>query len=391
MSQTAIPCTLMRGGTSKGPFFLASDLPGDEATRDRVLLAAMGSPDARQIDGIGGADTLTSKVAVVSPSSRDDADVDYLFLQVVPDEPRVDASQNCGNMLAGIGPFAIEKGLVAADDGTTKVRIHMVNTASIAIATVQTPGRRVRYDGDARIDGVPGTAAPVVIDFLDIAGSSTGGKLLPTGNARDVVEGCECTLIDNGMPVVVMRASDFGKTGHESPAELESDEELKTRVERVRLAAGKLMNLGDVTKKSVPKMCLVGAPEHGGVVSTRNFIPHKVHKAIGVFGAVSVATACAYPGTVAAEVAADAAPGSGDGAALGERRLDIEHPTGFFTVEMLLVEDGGAVRVERSALLRTARSLMAGEVFVPAAVWDGRARERAAAGDAELIAAGALA
>ena len=360
--QTAIPCTLMRGGTSKGPFFLASDLPLDPAVRDRVLLAALGSPDARQIDGIGGADTLTSKVAIVSPSSRPDADVDYLFLQVVVDEPRVDASQNCGNMLAGIAPFAIERGLVAAEDGVTKVRINMVNTDSIAVATVQTPGGRVRYDGDARIDGVPGTAAPIVIDFLDIAGSSTGGALLPTGHARDLVEGIEATLIDNGMPVVVMRAADFGKTGHESPDELEADAELKARVEQVRLAAGRLMNLGDVTKKTVPKMCLVGAPEHGGAVSTRNFIPKRVHQAIGVFGAVSVATACAYPGTVAAEIA-------GGGGSLGARTLEVEHPTGFFTVEMMLVDDGGKPRVERSALLRTARVLMTGEVLVPSAIW----------------------
>jgi 4-oxalomesaconate tautomerase len=363
MTQTAVPCTLMRGGTSKGPFFLASDLPSDPEVRDRVLLAAMGSPDARQIDGLGGADTLTSKVAIVSRSTRADADVDYLFLQVVPDEPRVDASQNCGNMLAGIGPFAIERGLVPATGDETKVRINMVNTGSIAIATVQTPHGRVRYDGDARIDGVPGTAAPVVIDFLDIAGSSTGGALLPTGNARDVVEGIECTLIDNGMPVVVMRASDFGKTAHESPDELEADAELKARVEQVRLAAGTLMNLGDVTKKTVPKMCLVGAPEHGGAVATRNFIPKKVHKAIGVFGAVSVATAVAYPGTIASEVA-------GGITHLGSRTIEVEHPTGFFTVEMMLVDDGGKPRVERSALLRTARALMTGDVLVPTAVWD---------------------
>ncbi len=365
MTQTAIPCTLMRGGTSKGSFFLASDLPADAPTRARVLLAAMGSPDMRQIDGVGGADTLTSKVAIVSPSSRDDADVDYLFLQVVVDEPRVDASQNCGNMLAGVGPFAIERGIVAADDGETKVRIHMVNSASIAVATVQTPGGRVRYDGAARIDGVPGTAAPIVIDFLDIAGSSTGGALLPTGNARDAIDGVEATLIDNGMPVVVMRAADFGKTGHEPPEALEADTALKARVEKIRLAAGRLMNLGDVAKKTVPKMCLVGAPEHGGAVSTRNFIPHKVHKAIGVFGAVSVATAVAYPGTVAAEVARI-------GSQLGERSLDIEHPTGFFTVEMLLADDGGKPRVQRSALLRTARALMRGEILVPVSVWDGR-------------------
>jgi 4-oxalomesaconate tautomerase len=364
VNQTPIPCALMRGGTSKGPFFLASDLPADRALRDSVLLAVMGSPDVRQIDGLGGADTLTSKVAVVGRSTRPDADVDYLFLQVVVDEPRVDESQNCGNMLAGVGPFAIEHGLVPASPGVTLVRIHMVNTASVAVAHVQTPGGRVQYDGDARIDGVPGTAAPIVIDFLDIAGGSTGGALLPTGHPRDVIEGLEATLIDNGMPVVVMRASDFGKTGHESPDELEGDAALKARVETVRLAAGRLMNLGDVTKKTVPKMCLVAAPSNGGAVSTRNFIPHKVHKAIGVFGAVSVATALAYPGTVAAEIA-------GDDSQLGARSFEIEHPTGFFTVEMTLVDDGGKPRVARSALLRTARVLMAGDVFVPRAVWDG--------------------
>lgn len=369
-TQTAIPCTVMRGGTSKGPFFLAADLPADPGTRDRVLLAAMGSPDVRQIDGLGGADSLTSKVAIVSRSERPDADVDYLFLQVVVNEPRVDTSQNCGNMLAGIGPFAIEHGLVPVAGDVTPVRIHMVNTGSIAVAHVRTPGGRVRYDGDARIDGVPGTAAPIMIDFLDIAGGSCGA-LLPTGHVRDTVAGIEATLIDNGMPVVVMRASDLGKTGHESPAELEGDAALKARVEEIRLAAGRLMNLGDVTKKTVPKMCLVAPAQHGGAVATRNFIPHTVHKAIGVFGAVSVATACALPGSIAAEVA-------GTGAELGKRTFEIEHPTGFFTVEMELVAGEGGPRVERAALLRTARALMTGSVFVPADVWDGAAERTAA-------------
>jgi 4-oxalomesaconate tautomerase len=363
MNQTAIPCILMRGGTSKGPFFLAADLPADPGRRDAVLLAAMGSPDVRQIDGVGGADSLTSKVAIVGPSSHPDADVDYLFLQVVVDEPRVDTSQNCGNMLAGIGPFAIERGLVKATGDLTPVRINMINTNSIAIANVQTPGGRVRYDGDARIDGVPGTAAPINIDFLDIAGGSCGA-LLPTGNVRDVVEGVEVTMIDNGMPVVVMRASDFGQTGKETPAEMEANAELKARVEKVRLAAGKLMNLGDVTKKTVPKMCLVSAPLNGGAISTRNFIPHTVHKAIGVFGAVSVATACALPGSIAAEITGDADYGS--------RTFEIEHPTGFFTVAMDVVAGPDGPRVERSALLRTARALMSGEILVPGSVWDGR-------------------
>ena len=295
MAQIAIPCSVMRGGTSKGLYFKAEDLPADPAARDKVLLAVMGSPDPRQIDGLGGANPLTSKVAVVGPPTRDDVDVDYLFLQVVVDQAEVSDSQNCGNILAGIGPFAIEHGLVPARDGVTDVRIHMVNTKSVAVARIQTPGGKVEYAGDARIDGVPGTAAPIPIDFLDVAGSSCG-KLLPTGNAKDVIDGVELTCIDNGMPVVVMRAAAFGKTGYETPEELEADAALKQRVEAIRLKVGPLMNLGDVTKKIVPKMCLVAPPQKGGAICTRNFIPHRVHEAIGVFGAVSVATACVTPG-----------------------------------------------------------------------------------------------
>ena len=361
--QTAIPCVAMRGGTSKGLFFRASDLPADEETRAKVLMAAMGSPDARQIDGMGGAHPLTSKIAIVSPSTRPDADVDYLFLQVFVDEPRVDGSQNCGNMLAGVGPFAIEHGLVPAGEGVTTVRIHMVNSASVAVALVQTPGGAVEYEGAARIDGVPGTAAPIPIDFLDVAGS-TCGALLPTGNAQDIVDGIALTCIDNGMPVVVMRAADFGKTGYETPEELEADGVLKAQVEAIRLQVGPMMNLGDVTKKTVPKMCLVAPPQHGGAICTRNFIPHRVHEAIGVFGAVSVATACVTPGSVAAEVA-----GIQDVAAVKE--LEVEHPTGFFTVAMDVELDGNTVKVNRSALLRTARKLMSGQVFIPGYVWGG--------------------
>ncbi|WP_411288690.1 4-oxalomesaconate tautomerase [Phenylobacterium sp.] len=361
--QTDIPCTVMRGGTSKGLYFLARDLPADVATRDAVLLAAMGSPDARQIDGMGGAHPLTSKIAVVGPPSHPDADVDYLFLQAVVEEARIDAGQNCGNLLAGVGPFAIEEGLFAAQDGVTDVRIHMLNTRSLAVVAIQTPGGRVRYDGEARIDGVPGTAAAIPIDFLDVAGSSCG-TLLPTGNARDVVDGVEITAIDNGMPVVVMRAADFGKTGYETPEALEADGELKVRIEAIRLRIGPMMNLGDVASKTVPKMCLVAPARHGGVICTRSFIPHRVHEAIGVFGAVSVATACVTPGSIAAEVAAIA-----DGEAV--RELDVEHPTGFFTVAMDVVLVGGRIQVRRSALLRTARRLMRGEVYVPASVWGG--------------------
>ncbi len=354
----------MRGGTSKGLYFLKDDLPADIALRDQVLMAAMGSPDARQIDGMGGAHPLTSKVAVISPPSRPDADVDYLFLQVFVDQALVSDSQPCGNILAGVGPFAIERGLVKASGDVTEVRINMLNTASIAVAQVQTPGGKPRYDGDARIDGVPGTAAPIPVDFLDVAGSNCGA-LLPSGHARDVIEGVEATLIDNGMPVVVMRAADFGLTGYESPEAMEANLELKAKVEAVRLKAGPMMNLGDVTKKTVPKMTLVAPAQHGGAICTRTFIPHRVHEAIGVFGAVSVATACVTPGSVAAEVAGIADVKS-------VKSLEVEHPTGFFTVAMDVDLDAdGQIQVKRSALLRTARMLMDGQVFIPTAVWDG--------------------
>lgn len=359
--QRAIPATLMRGGTSKGLYFAAADLPADEQVRDAVLLAAMGSPDRRQIDGLGGAHPLTSKVAVISPSARDDADVDYLFLQVSVDKAEVSSSQNCGNILAGVGPWAIENGLVTACGGTTPVRIHMVNTGGTAIARIATPGGAVDYQGKARIDGVPGTAAAVPIEFLDIAGASCGA-LLPTGQVTDEVSGVTVSCIDNGMPVVILAAADFGKTGAESPEDLEADTELTARIEAIRLELGPRMNLGDVAGKTVPKMCLVSPPREGGIIATRTFIPHRVHEAIGVLGAVSVATACMIPGSVAAEVA-------GSGQTDGEQRLDVEHPTGFFTVEISLVTDGDAVRIHRSALLRTARLLMRGEIFIPADVW----------------------
>jgi 4-oxalomesaconate tautomerase len=366
--QTAIRCSVLRGGTSKGLYFLADDLPADRAARDAVLLAALGSPDARQIDGMGGAHPLTSKVAVVSRSERAGADVDYLFLQVWPDRAEVSDNQNCGNLLAGVGPFALEQGLVPPDpSGESAVRIWMVNTDSLAVGHVRTPGGVVQYAGDARIDGVPGTHAPIPIDFLDIAGSSCGA-LLPTGNASDVVDGVRVTCIDNGMPVVCIAAADLGVGGTETPAELEADEELKARVEAIRLAAGGLMNLGDVSRKSVPKMSLLSPAVHGGVISTRTFIPHRVHEAIGVFGAVSVATACLVRGSVADGIAGIAEPGQEAGTA----ELDVEHPTGSFTVTVeVAVDHGGALVVERAALLRTARLLMRGEVFVPRSVWEG--------------------
>jgi 4-oxalomesaconate tautomerase len=353
----------MRGGTSKALYFLGRDLPSDVAGRDRVLLAAMGSPDARQIDGMGGAHPLTSKVAVIGPASRDNADIDYLFLQVQVDTAEVRDNQNCGNILAGVGPFAIEQGLMPAQDGETAVRIHMVNTGSIAVARIKTPKGEVRYGGDARIDGVPGTAAPVMLDFEDVAGSNCGA-LLPTGAACDRVENVDVTCIDNGMPVVILRAADFGKAGDETPEALEADPVLKARLESIRLAIGPRMNLGDVKNKTVPKMCLVSRPFHGGVIGTRSFIPHRVHESIGVLGAATVAAACLVPGSVAQQVSA-LQPSS------GTHRLDIEHPTGYLTVAIGARIDGGALRLERTSLLRTSRKLMQGQVFVPASAWSG--------------------
>jgi 4-oxalomesaconate tautomerase len=363
VTQTAIPCSVMRGGTSKGLMFLAGALPADTATRDAVLLAAMGSPDERQIDGMGGAHPLTSKVAVVSSSARGDADVEYLFLQVWPDRAEVSDSQNCGNMLAAVGPFAIEQGLVPAASPVTPVRIWMRNTQTLATAAVQTPDGQVRYDGPARIDGVPGTHAPIPIEFADVAGSSCGA-LLPTGNVTDVIEGTRATCIDNGMPVVCLAAADLGLSGQESPAELEGNAALTKRVEAIRLAAGPLMNLGDVTSATVPKMSLLSPPAHGGAISTRTFIPHRVHEAVGVLGAVSVATACLLPGSVAHGIAVIAGRGG------GATEVEVEHPTGFFTVTIEVAGSGGTVSVTRSALLRTARLLMRGEVLVPSSVWD---------------------
>src|SRR5487761_1933699 len=322
--QRAIPGSIYRGGTSKGLLVKAGDLPEEATRRDQVLLAAMGSPDVREIDGVGGGHPLTSKVAVVRTSSRPDADVDYLFLQVWPDRAEVSDSQNCGNMLAAVGPFALDEGLVASTGEVTEVRIWMENTSSLAVARVQTPAGHVEYEGAAHIDGVPGTHAPIPIEFVDVAGSSCG-RLLPTGSVVDTIDGVRVTCVDNGMPVVCLAARDFGLSGEESP--------------------------------SVPKMSLLSPGRHGGAVMTRTFIPHRVHEAIGVFGALSVATACLLPGSVAQEVATLSAR-------TGDVTLDIEHPNGYFSVTLEVEPDGDTIAVRRSALLRTARLLMRGHVMV---------------------------
>ncbi|MDR0780144.1 MAG: 4-oxalomesaconate tautomerase [Pseudomonadales bacterium] len=352
--QNAIPCLLMRGGTSKGTYFLAADLPADAAARDHALLGIMGSPDKRQIDGLGGAHPLTSKVAVIKKSTRPGVDVDYLFLQVFVDEAKVSSSQNCGNILAGVGPFAIEKGLVQANDGETLVTVYMENTDSIAKQRILTPGGQVQYAGTAAIDGVPGTHAPIMIEFVDVAGSSCGA-LFPTGNFVDVVNGLKVTLVDNGMPVVMIDARDLGLAGDESIAALEGNADLKKTIEALRLACGPLMNLGDVADQTVPKMTIVSAPKNGGLLNTRSFIPHRVHDAVGVLAAASVATAANIPGAVGHNLA---------NIPSGQRRMcEVEHPTGSMGVEVELDADPKVLVPKSTSIMRTARLLMAGVAY----------------------------
>jgi 4-oxalomesaconate tautomerase len=357
--QTAIPCLLMRGGTSKGPFFAGGDLPADTATRDKVLLAVMGSPDQRQIDGLGGAHPLTSKVGIVSKGSQPGVDLDFLFAQLQPDNDSVDTTPNCGNMLAAVVPFALETGMVRPRGESTTLRVLTLNTDMQCDITVQTPDGQVAYQGGSRIDGVPGSSAPITINFLDTAGSVAPG-LLPTGEVRDRIDGVDVTCIDNGMPLVIFRAEAVGRTGYERAAELTADADLKARIERLRIACGHAMQLGDVTAKNYPKMTLIAAPRAGGSLSTRSFIPHVCHDAIGVLAAVTVATACVLKGSITEGIAMVPAGRI--------KHISVEHPTGEFSVE-IEVDPAKPQTISRAALLRTARLLMRGEVMVPAAVW----------------------
>lgn len=359
--QTPIKTLFMRGGTSRGPFFAEADLPADPATRDQVLLAVMGSPDKRQIDGLGGAHPLTSKVGIVRPSTTAGVDLDFLFAQLQPDKDTVDTTPNCGNMLAAVVPFALETAMVKAQGDKTTLRVLTLNTGMQCDITVETPGGQVNYAGDAKIDGAPGSSAPITINFLDTAGSVCAG-LLPTGKLRDVIDGIEVTCIDNGMPLVIFRAADVDRSGYESVAELNADEALKARIERLRIACGHAMGLGDVTAKNYPKMTLIAPPQAGGSIATRSFIPHVCHDAIGVLAAVTVATACVLEGAVTDGIAVVPA-GAG-------KKISVEHPTGEFSVELEL-DPLNPQNVTRAALLRTARLIMRGEVMVPAQVWNG--------------------
>jgi 4-oxalomesaconate tautomerase len=377
----AVPCLFMRGGTSKGPFFNAADLPADQAQRDRALLAIMGSPDKRQIDGLGGAHPLTSKVGIVSRSSTPGVDLDFLFAQLQPDKDTVDTTPNCGNMLAAVVPFAIETGMVQAVADTTTLRVLTLNTDMQCDITVQTPMdpdgvRFVADTGDARIDGAPGTSAPISINFLDTAGSVCS-SLLPTGHVKDRIkvlptdklQGFEpfeidVTCIDNGMPLVLFKASDMGRTGYESADDMNADTDLQTRIEALRLQVSLLMGLGDVRSKNYPKMTLIAPPKQGGALSTRSFIPHVCHDAIGVLAAVTVGTACVLQGTVCEGVAVLQAG--------AQQALSVEHPTGEFSVvlQAQAADVPGGCEVTQAALLRTARLIMRGEAMVPAAIWN---------------------
>ncbi len=352
---SGVACTWMRGGTSKGAYFLKQDLPLDPVQRDKLLLSIMGSPDERQIDGIGGADPLCSKVAIVSRSDRPDADIDYLFLQVFVDQALVSEAQNCGNILSGVGQFAIEQSLIQASEGTTQVAVYMQNSEQVAELTLETPDARVSYAGDTVIDGVPGKAARVLQNFPQAAGSSCGA-LLPTGSVVDRIDGINVTCIDNGMPVVVLQASDLGISGYESRESLDNNQQLKEKLESIRLQAGPAMNLGDVKDKSVPKMTMVAPPVNGGVVTTRTFIPHRCHASIGVLGAVSVATACMLDGSPANSVAELPVT-------QGDVLIDVEHPIGRAGVMMNASGNDAGIKIHKAAVVRTARKLFEGKVF----------------------------
>ena len=361
-SITRIPAYLYRGGTSKGPLILARDLPADRATLDRVLLAAMGSPHKRQIDGIGGAETLTSKIAVVAKSSRPGIDVDYLFIQVNPESNIVDYSSNCGNMLSAVGPFALEMGLAQASEPETRVTIYNINTDSCIDVVLQTPAGEITYDGDAAIDGVSGTAAPVRENFAGTVGSKTG-RLFPTGSLRETIDGLDVTCIDVAVPMVIVSAEDVGRSGHESKAELDSDATLIARLEAIRVEAGIRMGLGNCSKLVVPKPVLVAPPGNGGTIASRDFVPFNCHATYSVTGSVALATACVLPGTVAQALA--------QRAETFRQTVSIEHPSGIINVDVFVRQSASGFVLEEASMLRTCRKLFEGAICIPARVWAG--------------------
>lgn len=346
----------MRGGTSRGPFFRADALPADRAERDRLLLTIMGSPHELQINGLGGGNSLSSKVAIVSPSSRPDCDVDYLFAQVSVDRELVDTRPNCGNMLAAVGPFALEQGFVQARRGETVVRIFNVNTGAVIEALVQTPQGKVTYDGDSRIDGVPGTAAPVILNFQGAEGSLTG-KLFPTGSRMDVIDGIEVTCLDSAMPLMIVNAKSLGMTGGETPKELDGNAALMRRIEGLRLEAGRRMGLGDVTDSVVPKPVLVSPGGGGLAIRSRYFTPHSCHRAHAVTGAIGVAGSLVLPGTVSSALR--------DEAPFSRGRVSVLHPAGCLDISIEIDALGERPRIVKAGVVRTARKIMQGTVCIP--------------------------
>ena len=363
MTQTAIPCVIMRGGTSRGPYFKLADLPEDRETLTKVLLAVMGSPDERQIDGIGGAQWLTSKVAMVGPSKRDDADLDYLFGQVLVGRGHVDYAPNCGNMTSGVAPFAIEAGMIGAGDPQTIVRIHNINTGALIEASVRTPGGVVSYEGDHAIDGVPGTASPIVLTFSRMVGSITG-KLLPTGRVIDVIDGIEVSCVDVAIPMITIRAGDIGKSGYESKAELDSDKDFLARLESIRIIASGRMGMGDPAGKVVPKLCIISAPREGGSINARYFVPHECHASFPLVGGMCLAAASVILGSVV--------DGVGRASDAPKQSIVIEHPLGRLETSIEFEGSREAPSITRVGFVRTARRIMAGEVLIPGSLWGGR-------------------
>jgi len=360
--QTAIPCVMMRGGTSRGPFFLREELPADDELMKRVLLRVMGSPHVRQVDGIGGSDPVTSKVAMVRRSTHPGADVDYLFAQVFVDRALVDTSPPCGNMVTAVGPFAIEQGLVKACDPETIVRIWDVNTQSLIEATVQTPAGEVTYDGDLRISGVNDPAAPIALNLARMAGAKTG-KLFPTGKRAEEILGVTVSCVDMAMPCMFLPAAAVGKTGYESKEELDADKALVDRLQALRLIAGERMALGDVREKVIPKPVLVARAKDGGTVCGRYFMPYTVATAFAVTGGTNMAVTSCVAGTVVHE-----ASSLGKGAV---HEVAVEHPQGKMLVRTEVVDRDGKVTVKQASQIRNARKLFEGNVFVPASVWAG--------------------
>ncbi len=368
-----IPCVIMRGGTSKGIYIKSNHLPAAQEERDLAVLAIFGSPDVRQIDGLGGADPLTSKLAIIGPSTHDDADIDYTFAQVSIDRPVVDYAGNCGNISAGVGPFAVDEGFVSAVEPVTSVRIHNTNTGKILIAEVEVSGGRAKVTGDCKIAGVPGTGSKIMLNFAGTAGSSTG-KLLPTGNVVDIITTLsgtiEASIVDCANPMVFVRAEDMGITGIESPQEIDSNDQLLSRLEEIRSEVAALIGMAEnpamATEKSpaFPMIAMVSKAKEYKDFTTGNTIKTEdisvvsrlmfmqvLHKTYAGTGTVCTGAAAKIPGTIVNEMVAE-----DDSVEL----VRIGHPAGVISIEAKVVEG----KVERAAFARTSRRILEGSVYV---------------------------